>query len=353
MFRLLFAAFLLPFSLFAQLTKPPKLVVMIVVDQFRYDYLTKFRSSYTGGLAQLLTKGAVYTNANYNHFPTVTAVGHSTVLSGATPSVSGIIGNDWYDRVAGATTTSVSDPSLQLLGSTGIASSPKRLLVSSLGDEMKMVNPKTRVIGISLKDRAAILPVGRMADGAYWFDNKSGNFVSSTYYFAALPGWVEKYNQSRPGDKFANAEWMGKKFESPGEKLNESLAAAPWGNELIESFTEEAVRQEKLGQRGLTDLLAISFSSNDYVGHSKGPDSPEVKDMAVRTDALFKKLFAYLDREVGMQNVIVVMSADHGVERCAQNAGRAVRCGDNREGSRSLARPTVRQRYVGLEILRK
>ncbi len=313
MCRLPLVALLLAFPLSAQLTKQPKLVVMIVVDQFRYDYLTRFRSSYTGGLAQMLTKGAVYTNANYNHFPTVTAVGHSTVLSGATPSVSGIIGNEWYDRTAATTVTSVSDTSLQLLGATGNASSPNRLLVSSLGDEMKMVNGQTRVIGISLKDRAAILPVGRMADAAYWFDNLTGSFVSSTYYFKALPSWVEKYNMGRPGDQFAHREWMGKKFLGPGEMLNESLAASPWGNELIESFTEEAIHQEKLGQRGVTDLLAVSFSSNDYVGHAEGPDSPQVKDMAIRTDALLQKLFARLDREVGMQNTIVALTADHGV----------------------------------------
>jgi len=297
----------------AQLVKQPKLVVTIVVDQFRYDYLTRFRAGYVGGIAQLLTKGAVFANAHYNHFPTVTAVGHSTVLSGATPSVSGIIANEWFDRASGTRVTSVSDKSVQLLGSSGEASSPRRLLVSCLGDEMKIANAKTKVIGISLKDRAAILPAGRMADAAYWFDNKSGNFVSSTYYFADLPTWVKDYNTSRPGDKFANTEWRGKKFDAPGEALNASLAASPWGNELIESFTEAAVQKEQLGKRGVTDLLSVSFSSNDYVGHAVGPDDPAVRDMALRTDILFRKLFAFLEREVGMQNVLLVMTADHGV----------------------------------------
>lgn len=311
--RLIFAALLLSSSLEAQLVKQPKLVVAIVVDQFRYDYLTRFRSSYSGGFVQLLTKGAVFTNANYNHFPTVTAVGHSTVLSGATPSVSGIVGNEWFDRTTSGPVTSVSDATVHLLGASSAASSPRRMLVSTLGDEMKIVNPQVKVVGISLKDRAAILPVGRMADAAYWFDNRSGNFVSSTYYFPALPAWVEGYNKSRPGDKFANTEWMGKKFEGPGEALNASLAASPWGNELIESFAEAAVHQEKLGQRGVTDLLSVSFSSNDYVGHAVGPDDPKVKDMAIRTDGLLKKFFALLDQEVGMQNVLLVLTADHGV----------------------------------------
>ena len=311
---LLLAVFLHSASLLtAQLTRQPKLVVCIVVDQFRYDYLLRFRSSYSGGIAQLLTKGAVFTNAHYNHFPTVTAVGHSTVLSGATPSVSGIIANEWYDRGSSAIVSSVSDKTVQLLGATGAASSPHRLLVSSLGDELKIANGKTKVIGISLKDRAAILPAGRMADGAYWFDNKSGNFVSSTYYFPEVPAWVSDYNKGRPGDAFASKQWMGKTFDAPGESLNASLAAAPWGNELVESFAEAAVHQEKLGQRNVTDLLAVSFSSNDYVGHAVGPDDPQVRDMAIRTDALFRKFFDRLDKDVGLQNVLVVMTADHGV----------------------------------------
>jgi hypothetical protein len=310
---LIFAVLLSAGSAQAQLTKQPKLVLAIVVDQFRYDYLTRFRADYKGGMEQLLTKGAVFTNAHYNHFPTVTAVGHSTILSGATPSVSGIVANDWFDRATSARVSSVSDPTVELLGATGAASSPRRLLVSCLGDEMKIAHAKTKVIGVSLKDRAAILPAGRMADAAYWFDNKSGNFVSSTYYLPDLPGWVKAYNKNRPGDKFAGSEWRGKKFDAPGETLNASLAASPWGNELIESFTEAAVHQEELGKRGITDLLTVSFSSNDYVGHAVGPDDPAVQDMALRTDVLFRKLFAFLDKEVGMQNVLIVMTADHGV----------------------------------------
>src|SRR5580692_328320 len=159
---------------------PPKLVLAIVVDQFRYDYLTRFRGDYKSGLKRLLTEGAVFTNARYEHYPTVTAIGHSTFLSGATPSMSGIIGNEWFDRESGKKVTSVTDASVQLLGGSEnpTGSSPRRMLVSTLGDEMKMVEPRTKVVGISLKDRSAILPAGHMADGAYWFDNNSGNFVS-------------------------------------------------------------------------------------------------------------------------------------------------------------------------------
>jgi hypothetical protein len=297
---------------FAQGPKP-KLVLTIVVDQFRYDYLTRFRSGYNGGLEQLLTKGAVFTNARYIHFPTVTAVGHSTVLSGSLPAVSGIIANEWYDRESKKLVTSVSDPKETLLGGTGEGSSPRRMLVSTIGDEMRTVNANTRVIGISLKDRAAILPVGHMANGAYWFDNKGGAFVSSTFYFKDLPGWVKDFNGTRPAEKYAGAEWMGKQFAPAGEKLNESLAASPWGNELIEAFAERAVESEQLGKRGITDLLAVSFSSNDYVGHAVGPDDPQVQDMSIRTDILLRKFFAYLDKQVGMKDVLVVFTADHGV----------------------------------------
>ncbi len=300
-------------NLSAQPRTKPKLVVAIVVDQFRYDYLTRFRAGYNGGIDQLLTKGAVFTDAHYIHFPTVTAVGHSTVLTGAPPSYSGIIANEWYDRPTAANVSSVSDKTLKSLGANVEASSPRRLLVSTVGDELRIVTDQAKVVGISLKDRAAILPAGRMATGAYWLDNKSGNFISSTWYFPDLPGWAKDFNATRPADKYAGTDWMGTKFEAPGEKLNASLAASPWGNELIESFAEAAIQGEQLGKRGITDLLAVSFSSNDYVGHAQGPDSGEVKDMAFRTDLLFRKFFDYLDKQVGLANVLIVMTADHGV----------------------------------------
>jgi predicted AlkP superfamily pyrophosphatase or phosphodiesterase len=291
----------------------PKLVVTIVVDQFRYDYLTRFRAGYNGGLEELLTKGAVFTNARYVHYPTVTAVGHSTVLSGALPAVSGIISNEWYDREMKKSITSVYDPKEKLLGATGEASSPRRMLVSTVGDELRIVNANSKVIGISLKDRGAILTAGHMGNAAYWFDNKSGGFVSSTFYFKDLPEWVKTFNGGKPGDKYAETEWMGKKFLAAGEKLNESLAASPWGNELIESFAEHAIESEELGKRGITDILSVSFSSNDYVGHAMGPDDPQVQDMAIRTDILLRKFFEYLDKQVGMKDVLVVFTADHGV----------------------------------------
>ena len=202
-----------------------RLVLLVAVDQFRYDYLTRFRDEYNKGLDRLLRSGANFVNANLDHYPTVTAVGHSTMFSGATPKISGIVGNDWFDREDGEQVTSVSDKSVQLLGGTpGAGSSPHRLLVSTVGDELKRAGHGTpKVIGVSFKDRSAILPAGHMADAAYWLDLKSGNFVSSTYYFPALPAWVQSFNDERPGDKYAGVEW---KFGTgAGDVLQDSLRA--------------------------------------------------------------------------------------------------------------------------------
>ena len=290
---------------------PPKLVLAIVVDQFRYDYLTRFRSDYRAGFKRLLTAGAVFTNARYEQYPTVTAVGHSTFLSGATPSMSGIVGNEWYDRETGKVVASVSDDTVKVLGGGGNGASPRRLLVSTVGDELKIAYGG-KVIGVSLKDRSAVLPAGHMADGAYWFDPRSGNFVSSTFYFPGLPGWVAAYNASRPADGFRGAHWLDHTLPADTSAYA-ALEGSPFGNELVEGFAERAIQAEKLGQSNVTDLLAVSFSANDYVGHAAGPDSPEVKEMSIQTDRVIGKLFDFLDTAVGMGNVLVVMTADHGV----------------------------------------
>ncbi len=293
----------------------PKLVVTITIDQFRYDYLTRFRSEYHGGLDRLLTRGAVFTNARYDHFPTVTAVGHSTIMSGATPSISGIISNEWFERRENRNVSSVFDDQTKLLGGkAGPGSAPTRLLVGTIGDELKMADEgRSKVIGISMKDRSAILPAGRMANAAYWFDNTTGNFVSGTYYFPDLPGWVKDFNGSRPADRFKGMKFGSKTMPEPGEKLYEAIVPTPFGNDLLEAFIERAVEAEQLGHRDVTDVLAVSFSSNDYVGHALGPDSKEMHEITVDTDKLLAKFFAFLDKSVGMQNVLVVLTADHGV----------------------------------------
>lgn len=304
--------------------RKPKLIVAIIADQFRLDYFYRFRDQYNGGLARLASQGAFFTNAHYEHFPTVTAIGHSTFMSGATPSVSGIVGNEWYDRQLRKQVTSVSDESTKLLGAAGTGSSPSKLLVSTIGDELKMSGRgPSKAIGISIKDRSAILPVGRMADGAFWFDNKTGNFVSSTYYFPDLPNWVKQFNSSRFVDRYAGKEWSpvdnpkAPPLAAMPAKAQETYWAemqrTPFGNEIVEEMAERAVEAESLGADEMTDLLAVSFSSNDYVGHEVGPDHPKVRDISIRTDRVLARLFAYLDKKVGMANVLVVFSADHGV----------------------------------------
>jgi predicted AlkP superfamily pyrophosphatase or phosphodiesterase len=294
----------------------PKLVLAIIVDQFRYDYVLRFGSDYKEGIQQLLVKGAVFTNARYNHFPTFTSVGHAAFLTGAFPSITGIVGNQWYDRSSGKVVRSTSDDSVQLLGGTGgTGSSPRNLLVSTVGDEMKMSNPRqSRVIGISIKDYSAILATGHTADGAYWFDGRSGDFVSSTHYFPDLPEWVKKFNAGRPADRYKGAEWGGNRLPVEiGTKLYATIPGSPFGNSMIEEMAEAAVNGEKLGQHTSPDLLFLSFSSNDYVGHQYGPDSPQVREISISTDLLLGKLFRFLDSHLGMSNVLVVFAADHGI----------------------------------------
>ena len=307
-----------------------KLVLLIAVDQFRADYLTRFDSEYKEGFRRLLTDGAVFTSAKLEHYPTVTAIGHSTMLTGAIPADSGIVGNDWYDRQSATTVTSVSDTSAQVVGGSataGTAASPRRLLVSTVADELKMARTRPgaeapRVIGISLKDRAAILPAGRGADAAYWLDMTSGNFITSTYYRPELPPWVAAFNRRKLADSYAGKTWTlaeGKPTEPHtmpdkiGGPLYTAVFGSPFGNELLLALATEALAQEKLGQRGVTDLFTVSFSANDSVGHKYGPESPEVRDIAVKTDAIIGKLLAEVDKRVGLAHTLVMFTSDHGV----------------------------------------
>jgi predicted AlkP superfamily pyrophosphatase or phosphodiesterase len=307
-----------------------KLVLLIAVDQFRYDYLTRFRSEYTQGFKRLLTDGAVFTDANLEHYPTVTAVGHSTMLTGATPAVSGIVGNDWFDRKSNGTVTSVSDSTVTMFGAPGAAgASPHRLLVSTVGDQLKLASglPRgstdgSRVFGVSLKDRSAILPAGHAADGAYWWDQKSGNFVTSSYYVSQPPAWLQTFNDRKTPATFAGKTWsllsapstvMSRLPAEAGAPLDSAVYSSPFGNELLADFATTVLQQERLGQRAATDLLSVSFSSNDAVGHTFGPDSPQVHDIAVRTDRTIGRLLDEVNKLVGLQHVVVALTADHGV----------------------------------------
>ena len=311
---------------------PPeiRLVLLIAVDQFRYDYLTRFRGDFTSGFKRLLTQGAVFTDANLEHYPTVTAIGHATMLSGATPSVSGIIGNDWFDRETRTQVQSITDTTVKPIGAPDAATaSPRRLIVSTLGDELKLASgaPKgseaaPRVIGMSLKDRSAVMPGGRGADAAYWFDTKSGAFVSSTYYMPDVPAWVNGFNARHLADSHLGKDWtpllppsvslkqMPKELGTP---FYEAVFGSPFGNELLLDFATEALTHERLGQRGVTDLMSVSFSSNDSVGHAYGPESPQVRDITIRTDRIIGQLLDRVDKAVGLQHTLLALTADHGV----------------------------------------
>lgn len=294
-------------------SEQPKLVLGIVVDQFRYDYLTRFETELDGGIGRLLDEGAVFTNANYDATPTVTAVGHSTFLSGAMPSVSGIVGNSWYDRGTGSGVESITDNEVQLLGGRGNGASPRRLQVSTIGDELKLSGRGGKVVGVSLKNRAAILPSGHMADGAYWTDGQ-GNFVSSTYYFDSLPKWVQQFNASDPARECLGLHWAGGTLPSEESRAFYSrLDASPCGDMLVQKMALDALESEDLGTDDSIDLLTVSYSSIDYVGHQLGPDSPEIHDMVLRVDDLIGELINAAEQRTGEGNVLVVLTADHGV----------------------------------------
>jgi len=303
-----------------------KLVVAIIIDQFRYDYMTRFDALYQGGLRKLHDQGAFFTDAHQAHFPTVTAVGHAAFLTGSIPAIDGIIGNEWFDRETGQMVTSVSDEATKLVGgSGGSGSSPRRLIGSTLGDEIKIAGPAdSTVIGISLKDRAAILPAGHAANAAYWFDQETGHFVSSTYYMANLPEWVRAFNESGAANRFTATKWMPMDAGAgaqplrilpakPGKQYYEEMIRTPYGNDMLEAFAEDALKEEHLGRHSGTDVLTVSFSSNDLLGHQVGPDAPEVGDMCIRTDRVLGRFLQAIETEAGAGNYVVVLSSDHGV----------------------------------------
>ena len=309
-------------------TRDLRLVLFLTVDQFRFDYLTRFASAYESGLARLVRDGAVFLNAQLEHYPTVTAPGHVAFGSGAMPSTSGIIGNDWFDRDSGKSVTSVSDEHVkQLGGSSATSASPHRLQVTTIADELKLAahargaTAIPRAIGISLKDRSAILTVGRSADAAYWYDASNGEFVTSTFYLEALPAWVRQFNGRRIGDTYAGRPWpfleppatQRAVAAKPGSELYAGIYASPFGNDLLGRFAAATLDGEQLGRRETVDVLSVSFSSNDSVGHTYGPDSPEVRAVSVATDRAIGTLRDEVEKRIGLDRVLVVFTSDHGV----------------------------------------
>jgi predicted AlkP superfamily pyrophosphatase or phosphodiesterase len=321
----------------------PRLVLMISIDQMRYDYLERFEPLYKHGLRRLLDHAAIFTNAYYRHASSETGPGHSVLLTGTHPSHSGIVANDWWDPYLGRTVNVIDDPVQKTVGGSGRAASPANLLTFTVGDVLKSRSPSSRVVGIGVKDRSAILLGGRRADAAYWFENEGGNFVSSTYYMHAAPAWLTEWNRKRTADKFAARMWnrliddvaLYEKYagkdaiegerdrkdivfphsfvaKPPSADYYVELRRSPFADDVLLDFAMEAMKQHALGKDADTDILAVSFAATDGIGHSWGPDSQEQMDQLLRLDGVLGRLFAQIDSAVGLANTLVVLSADHG-----------------------------------------
>ena len=331
-------------------TTPPKLVVFISIDQCRYDYMTRFARYFgKGGFNYLLERGANFVNCQYEHAVTKTSVGHAVMTSGTYPRTSGIIANHWYDRDQRRLVYSSEDTASPVLGTVPRSNrdgrSPKNFTGNNLGDVLRAhTGSQSKVFGVSNKDAPAILMSGRSANAAYWMDDKQGGFFSSSYYMKSYPSWVEQFNHERSYDKWVGAKWelllpeenypaldtavmlhydypKGWKGSLPytvGMDVADTtyyrlLLQSPFSSEALLDFAERLTIEEKLGSDEVPDILCISFSANDEIGHSFGPMSREVMDVTLRTDRYLARLFKFMDKIVGEDNILYVLTSDHGV----------------------------------------
>ncbi|MBC7400501.1 MAG: alkaline phosphatase family protein [Mucilaginibacter sp.] len=324
----------------------PKLVVGIVVDQMRWDYLYRFYDRYSaGGFKRMLNEGFSCENANIDYIPTVTAAGHTAIYTGSVPAIHGIAGNDFIIQATGKTMYCTGDSIAQTVGSTSAAGkmSPRNLLVTTVTDELRLAtNFRSKVIGIALKDRGGILPAGHSANAAYWFDDKSGSWITSTYYMQDLPQWVKDFNAKKLPETYLKKDWSSlyplntylqstddnnkyegkfKGADAPTMPVKTSLLykgnlgmirSTPYGNTLTLDLATAAVNNERLGVRGVTDFLAVSLSSTDYVGHQYGVNAIETEDTYLRLDQDINAFFLMLDAKLGKGNYTVFLTADHG-----------------------------------------
>ncbi len=323
----------------------PKLVVGIVVDQMKYDYVFKYRDKFSeGGFKKLMDEGFFCRNAQYNYIPTYTGPGHASIYTGTTPAAHGIVSNDWYRKAFNDSLYCVQDDSAKTIGSATAAGkmSPKNLLTTTVTDELRYgTGYRNKVIGIALKDRGAILPAGHSANAAYWYDGLNGNWISSSWYMRELPVWVRDFNAMKKSDAYLSKPWTTLlpldqytestadlvAYEEPffGEtspvfphdfpKIKqgnyELVRRSPWGNSITKDFALAALEHENLGKGPYTDFLAVSFSSTDYVGHQFGCDAVETEDTYLRLDRDLAELFSYLEKNIGKNNFLVFLTADH------------------------------------------
>ena len=324
----------------------PKLVVGLVVDQMRWDYLYRYYNRYSnGGFKRLINEGFSAENTFIPYTPTYTAVGHSSIYTGSVPAITGIVGNDWYDPQLKRGVYCTEDSTVTSVGSNTTAGkmSPKNLLSSTITDELRLAtNFQGKVIGLSLKDRGSILPAGHTPNGAYWYDGQSGDWITSTYYMKQLPAWVQDYNKQKMANKYYDLNWNtmypiesytqstadNKDYEGKtrGEqtptfphplklyagKNYDMIRSTPYGNTITLDLAKIAIKAEELGKDDITDFLAVSCSSTDYVGHQYGPNSIEAEDTYLRLDKDLEDFFSYLDKTVGKGNYLLFLSADHG-----------------------------------------
>ena len=331
-----------------QPTAKPKLVVGIVIDQMRWDYLYRFNDLYgANGLKRLLNKGFSCENTLIPYVPTYTAVGHTCVYTGSVPAYTGIVGNNWFDKTTNTNVYCTDDSTVNPVGSNtkGGKMSPENLWVTTITDELRLSNNfKSKVIGIAMKDRGAILPAGHSANAAYWYDDKSGKWISSTYYMQQLPDWVSQFNAKDVAGNYMKQDWntllpinkydlssaddepyenaiKGEKTVTFPHKLStigdadkyESFKTTPFANSFTFDFAKSAIENEALGKNTVPDFLAVSISSTDYIGHSFGPNSVEIEDTYLRLDNDIADFLQYLDTKVGKGNYLVFLTADHGV----------------------------------------
>ncbi|HYJ65084.1 MAG TPA: alkaline phosphatase PafA [Parafilimonas sp.] len=325
----------------------PKFVVGIVVDQMRWDYLYRYYNLFSEtGFKRMITQGFSCDNTLIPYIPTITAAGHTCIYTGSVPAIHGIVGNIWFDKGENKVVYCADDDSVKTVGATDDEGkmSPKNCFATTVGDELRIAtNFSSKVIGISIKDRAAIFPAGHVANAAYWYDGENGKFITSSYYMDKLPTWIDKFNNRDLPDSLFKLNWnlslpasvyqqyngddlqpyeaqpLGADQKQFPYSLNafikkdyERIAATPYGNSLLEAFAENVVVNENMGNNNNTDFLTVSFSSPDYIGHAYGPNSWEQMDDYIKLDSLLGNFLSFLDNKVGKGNYVVFLTADHG-----------------------------------------
>jgi len=323
---------------------PPRLILVLSIDQMRYDYLTRFAPLYKGGFKTLLERGAIFTNALYRHANSETGPGHAVILSGRHASSSGIVANSWYDPLLKKMMNVVDDPIHDPVGGPGRPASPANFIGFTVGDKIKQKWPASRVVGVGLKDRSAILTAGKRADAAYWFENSCGCFITSTYYMRKPPDWLVRFNSRKLADSYFKTPWTrllpdeqiyvkySREDNFPGEwdlkdtvfphahrgkppepGYYENLRRTPFADEMLLEAALEARKAHDLGTRASPDVFTVSFAAGDVIGHTYGPFSQEAMDNYLRLDLLLDRLLKAVEARAGKGNTLVILTADHGV----------------------------------------